>query len=393
VPPLPRVNFTRLAMRIHRWSGLLGAAVFVLVGLTGAVLVFHEQLDAALFPRLFTVEPGHGAPSYQRAIETTQQAFPEARVRGVRVPPPGEPKVLKVQAVGPQGGPTLIALVDPYTGALRGTRVWGAGHTRFLEDPVSWLYLLHYQLTAGKTGQLVVVLASILLALSVVTGAFVYRKQLLRALTLREPLRRKGWAARFSAVHRLVGAWTLALNLLLAVSGLWMLRATFTADFWKQPDGRPAPSGAAPRSAHSYDEAVAAARLALPGFEPSWVELRAQPTARFVVLGRHAEASSFYGRYASAVVLGADGLEVLEVRRPEELSLGRKADVLAFPLHQGHWGGLPVKLLYVLSGLGVPMLSLTGTLLWLRRMRRPAHPVAQRGPQPQPLPAAGASEV
>jgi uncharacterized iron-regulated membrane protein len=380
-------------MRVHSWSGLLGALVFLVVGLSGAVLVFHEPLDAALFPRLFAVSPGGGAPAYQRAFETAQQAFPDARIRGMRVPPPGEPKVLKVQAVGTQGGPTLIALVDPYTAELRGTRIWGAGHTRFLEDPVSWIYLLHYQLTAGKTGQLVVVLAAILLALSVLTGTFVYRKQLLRALTLRESWRRKGWPARLSVLHRMVGAWTLALNLLLSVSGLWMLRATFTADFWKRADGRPAPAGPAASSPHSFDEAVAAAQRALPGFEPSWVELRAQPSSRFVILGRHEQASSLYGRYSSAVVLGGSGLEVLEVRRPEELSLGGKFDALAFPLHQGHWGGLPVKLLYVLAGLGVPMLSLTGTLMWLRRTRRLASPAAQPGNRTRPLPAAGASEV
>jgi uncharacterized iron-regulated membrane protein len=379
-------------MRIHSWSGLLGALVFVVVGLSGAVLVFHKELDVALFPRLFAVQP-EGAPSYQRAFEAARRAFPEARVRGMRVPPPGEPRSLEVQAVGPQGGPTLIALVDPYTGALRGTRVWGSGHTRFTEDPVSWIYLLHYQLTAGQVGQLVIVLASLLLALSVVTGAFVYRKQLFRGLLLREPLSGKGWRARFSSLHRMVGAWTLVLNLLLAVSGLWMLRATFTADFWKRPDGRPAPSGPAPRSAHSFDEALAAARRALPGFEPSWVELRAQPTDRFIVLGRHAEQKKLYGRYASAVVLDASGLGVLEVRRPEEMGLGGKLDALAFPLHQGQWGGLPVRLLYVLAGLGLPLLSLTGMLMWLRRNRRRATSTARPGPMTRPVPATGTSKV
>ncbi|MFP2925692.1 PepSY-associated TM helix domain-containing protein [Pyxidicoccus sp. 3LG] len=395
MPPALRVTLTRLAMRIHSWSGLLGALVFVVVGLSGAVLVFHKELDAALFPRLFVVDPAAGEASYQRAFEAAQHAFPEARIRGMRVPPPGEPSTLAVQAVGPRGGPTHIALVDPYTGEVRGTRIWGSGHTRFFDDPVSWTYLLHYQLTAGQVGQLVVVLAAILLALSVLTGTFVYRKQLWRALTFREPMRGKSWQARFSSLHRLVGVWTLALNLLLSVSGLWMLRATFTADFWKRPDGRPAPTGPAPRSAHSFDEAMAAARRAMPGFEPSWVELRALPTDRFVMLGRRAEGSSFYGRYANAVVLDAKDLGVIEVRRPEELGLGGKLDVLAFPLHQGQWGGLLVRLLYVLAGLGVPLLSITGMLLWLRRnRRRRAVPVVQPGPvATRPVPATGTPKV
>ena len=389
MPPALRVTLTRLAMRIHSWSGLLGALVFVTVGLSGAVLVFHAELDAALFPKLFHVRPSDGELSYQRAVDTALSAFPGTRVRGIRVPPPDEPRSFTIQTVGPQGGPAHIALVDPYTGVLRGTRILGSGHTRFLDDPVSWLYLFHYQLTAGKVGQLVVVLAAILLMLSVVTGTLVYRKQLLRALTLREPMRRKGWMARFSSLHRMVGVWTLLLNLVLALSGLWMLSRTFTTAYWKQPEGLPAHSGPTPRSAHTYDAAIAAARRALPDLEPSWVELRNAPTNRFIILGRHGRDSKLYGRYASAVTLDAETLAVLDVRRPEALPLGQKLGVLAFPVHQGHWGGLPVRLLYVFAGLGVPMLSLTGMLLWLRRTRRRTQPATQPGHVVRPVPATG----
>jgi uncharacterized iron-regulated membrane protein len=148
-----------------------------------------------------------------------------------------------------------------------------------------------------------------------------------------------------------------------------------------------------PRSAHSYDDALEAARRAVPGFEPSWVELRALPSNRFVILGRHPELASVYGRYASAVVLDGDGLGVLEIKRPEALALGGKLDALAFPLHQGHWGGLPVRLLYVFAGLGVPMLSFTGMLLWVRRNRRRAHPVARPKPVTRPIPATGTPKV
>lgn len=389
---MPRPNFSRMAMKVHRWSGLLGALVFVVVGLSGAVLVFHEDLDAALFPELFDVSPGAGEPSFQRAVETAQRAFPDARLRGVVVPPPDEARTLKVQFIPRTGGPTLIALVDPFTGELRGTRIWGR-ETRFLEDPVSWIYQLHYQLTAGRIGQVVTVVASMLLMLSVLTGAFVYRKQLPRALTLRTPFRAKGTAVLFSSLHRLVGTWVIVLNLVLAVSGLWILRGTFTKAFWTGPEGRPVPSAVAPSSPRSFDEALEVARRTVPGFAPSWIDLRAGATegsSRFVVLGKHRESASIYGRHASTIVIDGRTLEALDVTHPSEMSLGGKLNALAFPIHQGHWGGLLVRLIWVFAGLGLPLLSVTGTMMWWLRTRRAPHPAPAAAPARGPSRPIGA---
>jgi len=42
---------------LHRWLGLVLAGFLALAGLTGALLVWNQELDAALNPRLFRAEP------------------------------------------------------------------------------------------------------------------------------------------------------------------------------------------------------------------------------------------------------------------------------------------------------------------------------------------------
>jgi len=370
-------SWSRRAMSVHRWSGLLGGLVFVLMGLSGALLVFHEELDAALFPGQLQADPTRGEWSVTRAVQSAQRALPGARILGVALPSPERPRVLKVQVR--RGSSAHAVLVDPYTGEVRGVRARGSRMPSLREDPVSWAYRFHYQLAAGKRGQLITVLASLLLLLSVLSGAFVYRKHLLTAVRFRVRVRGASTRTRVSSLHRVGGTWALGLNLLLAVSGFWMIHDTVTPGFW-QPS-RPLPAAASPVSRWTYDDALAAAERAVPGFVPSWIDLGTTPggTARFTLRGRHPNSAPVWGRHSSAVVLEASSLQVVETRRPERLPLGAQLDGLAFPLHQGHWGGLPVKLLFVLAGLSLPLLSLSGTWLWLRRRARSAVATAGAG--------------
>ena len=54
----------RIAIVVHRYVGLVMTVFLVVAGLTGSLLAFNRELDAALNPELFRVEPpGPGARS------------------------------------------------------------------------------------------------------------------------------------------------------------------------------------------------------------------------------------------------------------------------------------------------------------------------------------------
>jgi len=46
-----------LLLLTHRWVGLVAAAFLTVAGLTGALLAFYQELDAAINPNLLQVAP------------------------------------------------------------------------------------------------------------------------------------------------------------------------------------------------------------------------------------------------------------------------------------------------------------------------------------------------
>jgi len=47
----------KLLLRLHLWAGSMAAAILLILGLTGSLLVFEDQIDRALNPQLWYVHP------------------------------------------------------------------------------------------------------------------------------------------------------------------------------------------------------------------------------------------------------------------------------------------------------------------------------------------------
>ena len=69
------------SLRLHRWLGLALGPAFVLLGLSGSLLVFYVEIDAAIDPALrnAVAEPASGQPptSWQPVVEALQRAHPQ----------------------------------------------------------------------------------------------------------------------------------------------------------------------------------------------------------------------------------------------------------------------------------------------------------------------------
>jgi uncharacterized iron-regulated membrane protein len=96
---LRRTRTRRLPMRqvfvlIHRYVGLVMAGFLLIAGLTGALLPFYHELDAALNPQLLQVTPpsADARPIDPLVLrEQVQARYPEAWVHWVDLAPePGQ---------------------------------------------------------------------------------------------------------------------------------------------------------------------------------------------------------------------------------------------------------------------------------------------------------------
>ncbi|MEH2051280.1 PepSY domain-containing protein [Nostoc sp.] len=119
-----RKTLRNLAFILHRYIGLVVGVVLIIVGLTGSLLVFAPEIDEFLVTR----QIGQVIPSGQRVdlesvLDTVKRAYsnqPELKVQIIY--PPKEPDAPYKLRLEPPGETTEI-YVNPYTGAVMGSRV------------------------------------------------------------------------------------------------------------------------------------------------------------------------------------------------------------------------------------------------------------------------------
>jgi len=150
-----RLTVRTCCLWLHRWVGLAIAGFLLVVGATGSMLAFYDELDGFVNPQL-SAPPRTGVASLDLAtlVAHAQALAPQAEVTeitlrqigqaDVRVRPP--PGVMPQSVLGFDS-----LLLDPYTGAELGRRTWGdIGQGRINLMP--FIYRLHYDLALGDIG-------------------------------------------------------------------------------------------------------------------------------------------------------------------------------------------------------------------------------------------------
>ena len=147
------MSFRNLLTVIHRYTGLGIASFLIVVGITGSVIAFAGELDRALNPNWFTVEPKGKQMPASKMVMQVQDHFKNARVEHISLPKlPEDAAILSLTSK--RGADPIVedqVFLNPYTGDIIGQRVWGElGLDRARIIP--FLYKLHYSLHLNKTG-------------------------------------------------------------------------------------------------------------------------------------------------------------------------------------------------------------------------------------------------
>lgn len=356
--------------RFHRWLGVGAALILVVSGLTGSVLVFREEIDAALNPWLLHAEPAATKAPLQQILDDARRQFPGVPPTRVRMPRSRD----GTYELWLGDAPERYVYADPYRGTLLGAR-------RPNEFFTGWLFLLHSHLLAGEVGEQVAGLGALALLMLSVTGLVVWwpRRAPWRAWTRwRAALTvARGTGARRLThdVHRAIGFYASAMLLLVALTGasLTFPRAAERAAYWVTrsrlipPVRGPGPASAGGRIL-PVDSLLAIAERAQPGGSISYLYLPTTPAQPFRVRKRlrgeqHPNGKSFVSVQPTTgrVLVVEDGMTAAR---------GARLYSVLYPLHVGALGGAPTRLLASLTGLALPVLAATGLSQWWRRRRR-----------------------
>jgi uncharacterized iron-regulated membrane protein len=344
----------------HRWTGAVLALFLLVQGLTGASLVFRDEIEPIVHPEL-RVEKGAAKVPIQELYDRVGARFPGATIARAEFPQSDEQAVLfKLKDKKAQ----RLAAIDPYTGRI----VRAGGLTTW---PFELLFNVHEQLLAGPVGESLIGLEGLGLLFILVTGPIVWwpgRGRIRQGLRMRWKVKAD---ARWRSIHRAGGAIAAFVLLISATTGplmVWKdgLRGLIqpVAKVVRKPT--PTVKEEPGRTRVPLDSLVASAQRAYP---TALRQLRFSSGGRVVAVFLDGDRSLRADGTNQVYYNVYDGAELGRYVAGELPAASEFIDWL-FTVHTGLWGGIVTRLLMLAAGLALAGLAITGPWLWWSRTQR-----------------------
>lgn len=376
MPPTPNPSLRRSLWRnLHRWLGLFIGSWFALVGLSGSILVFEDEVDAWLNPQLLTDQRRGPQLQPHAIIERVAEAFPLARVERIR--PPREPgEVYRITfRVAPHlrtGSPRAEAMLSAVSGEVLGTReadVVGITRPYWMRT----LYEFHRNVLLGNFGSNIVGIAGFLLMTAALSG-----------FATAWPRNRRGWPRLIGVklragltrilfdVHRSSGVVLFTLLMLATVTGSTLVYVNYAREIvsvfspvapfpvvpWRETPADDWPS---------FERVVQTVRTQYPQHAVTEIHLPSKPTAGYLF---HLKGEGDVHRLGDTIVWVHPGSgEILFERSARSRTRGESVMHWLFPLHSGTAFGTAGKIAMCVTGLAMLLMFPTGLWVWLRKRR------------------------
>jgi len=388
-------------VRLHRWFGVATALFLFVAGLTGAIIAWDHELDAVLNPSFYRARTAGPALSSLELANRVEAADPRLQV--TYLPLEVEPGQALQMMVLPRTDPATqrpypldfnqIA-VDPVTGKIQGRREWGAVSLARL-NLIPFIYKLHYTLQLPFMGGFdvgtwlmgivgIVWLFDSAIALCLSFPSF---KAWRKSFAFR--LKRGGYALTFD-LHRSGGVWIWGVLMIVALTSISMnlssqvVRPIVSRLSALSPD--PINNPEILRAPQPGDRVLSRERIVEIAREAGKDRHLATPPGGLYYAGfLHTYGVGFYtpGNDHGDIGLGNPWMywdavtgKPLAAQIPGKGTAGDIFMQVQFPLHSGRILGLGGRILISATGIAVAVLSITGLLIWLKKLnarRRSAH--------------------
>jgi uncharacterized iron-regulated membrane protein len=347
----------RIVFNLHLAGGFVAAAFVVILGLTGSVMAFEEELDHLTHPRLFKVAPQGSPLTLSELGARATAAFPGRRIGGYGL---GAAPDLSWSINLP--GTTVY--VNQYTGQILGTR---SGPTW-----LSQVHQLHLRLLAGAAGKTVVSWAGLLMTLLTLSGLYLWW-----------PIKRvsvnwaRGGRRAWFDVHNAVGIFSWVFLFLLGLTGVVIgFESVTTPLLYRMTGSQPSAGSVAIDPVPGgrvipADEALAIARASMPGAAPIAVSAAAPKTAYRIAM-RFPEDRTPGGR--TRVFVHPNTGAVLQADSSRTTAAGTRIINLNRAVHTGDVLGVPTKVLMSVASLAAVAQAITGLMMWWRRSQTEGKP-------------------
>lgn len=350
-------------MRMHRYVGLSAGLLLVLLGLTGSVITYQQELDAWLHPDLLTVRSTGPWMPLGRIEASARAAMPPGAVLQWARLPYAEDGAVSWFFQDAQGQ-SWETTIDPVTLQVLGQRESDA-------HLLAWIYGFHATLLIGLTGNVALAVEAIAVLFLIGAGLWLWwprrRRHWHQALTVKLGSSR---ARLHFDLHRVTGAYVAPLLIVSGFTGIYMALPPLMngpVSLLSPVATVEAPRGSGGPVRLTLDEAVRLAERAYPGTRPKVLVL---PTDGVHEINLHRPGDKLWRKTGEwTVFIDAATGDVLRMNGPQSGSAGDRFIGWMFPLHNGEAFGEAGRALVCTVGLVPLLLAITGLSIWWRRRR------------------------
>ncbi|TAK60665.1 PepSY-associated TM helix domain-containing protein [Methylobacter sp.] len=376
-------------LKIHLYLALIAGFFFALMGLTGSISIYREELDELLNPKLVIEQPSGKRQSLDKIMAAVQTAHPNRYGSWTLEMPRSPHSMITVWYDKPREtffelyAPLMVS-VNPYTAEVVASRFWGQTLT-------TWLLDLHTQLRLDRFGWNAVGILGLLLILSTGTGIYLWWPGIrgIGAAFVSLPSKfgiyisystgteaapgRIGMVQLAFDLHRLVGLFSALILLLLAFTGFSLSYPSVletlvgSSGMEHGETGRNIVSTATPNNHPvGLESAEFVARGPFPKAELRRVTTPSGDNGIYRINLRQGSEINQRHPYTTVWVDRWSG-QVKEVRDPFGFTTGETFTSWIWPMHTGEAFGSTGRFLWFLSGIGLFVLYVSGLLRWLHR--------------------------
>ncbi|AWW74450.1 peptidase [Erythrobacter sp. KY5] len=353
---------------LHSWLGVMSGLLLFVICWSGTMATISGELDWLANPDLRVTEQDNRA-EYHEIYDAVEEAFPGSTVSTVREPLYAN-FASEVYIDTPLDQRRRV-YVDPYSAKVLGSTSYFTIQRFFRSFHMNLFGPFSFVQEDGL-GYYIVGLVGVLMLASLVTSLFFYKRWWRRFFELKIG---SGAKAFWSSAHKVCGLWSLWFLLVIGITGTWYL---YEHSRLRLADGIAAHTDTFEGSVHrlpaliSAEEALPLKTLVervqseRPGLRIK--SIRPNSEGYFYVEGQ--DGDILVRDRANKMYLDPATGGVVFSQEATDLSAYWYFSDMADPLHFGDFGGLWTKLIWVIFGLGLSGLALTGTWLHVKRLRR-----------------------
>lgn len=361
----------RLLLFLHLWAALLASVFLLVLGVTGSLMVYEREINHALNARLVAVQPTARLLPLGELFALLEKAHPGYKVTDMAFP--RQPDIAYQMYLNPgDDGEGFVVTVDQYKGKE-------LGDARTANQFMDSIHGFHTHLLMEKhrdAAKWILGVASVFLFFLSCSGIVLWWRRKLFSINWSS----SGKRINFD-VHNVLGVFCSSFLFCFALTGIALTwdgavsdlvnRLTHSGSMPRSPRLATTAEGATPLSP---DAIIAAARAALPGAEID--SLSIHPGEPVDLRMKFPEDHTPVGR--SRVAVDPYTGNVLSVWSTRTAPMGFKISRMWIrEIHTGDIFGWPTRILACLVSLALPILTITGTLIWWNRGRKLLPPNAE----------------